>query len=442
VRGGIAEQHADRAARLLAIGDRDGAVAAYRAAAGVNPQSLFCRLAGARALIEDHRPAEQWLRRTLQLFPDSGAAAGMLGTELAEAGRFEEARIWFLRAVENDPAQMAYYYDLARSAAGPDPALAASIDRALLRPGLDSRRQVALHLARGQLCDLVGDAEGAVCAWREAAAIGNAITPYDRAIVQRHVDLSIATFTPAFAEAARELAASTALPLLVVGLPRSGTTLVEQILSKHPRVAAGGENDRLMLACRAVPMPPDRPALTDLAARLRTGWLRDLRATARAASRYVTDKLPQNYLWLGFVQALVPNARVIHCRRDPRDTAVSILGTFFGRSAGFPALPADIVFHVEQYRRLAAHWQSVLPPDRLHEISYEALAADPEPAIRALIDFLGLDWNAACLHPEANKAAIRTASKYQARRPIGAASVGRWQRYRQWLPELELLADS
>ena len=385
---------------------------------------------------------EQWLRRTLQLFPDSGAAAGMLGTALAEAGCFDEARTWFLHAVEHDPAQLAYYYDLARSATDSDPAMAAAINRALQHPGLDSRRRVALHLARGQLCDLAGDAEGAVQAWREAADIGNAATPYDRALVERHVDLSIATFTPAFIDAAREWAASTTLPLLVVGLPRSGTTLVEQMLSRHSRIAVGGESDRLMLACRDTPIPPDRAALADLATRLRTGWLRELRSIARPASRYVTDKLPQNYLWLGFVQALVPNAPVIHCQRDLRDTAISIMATFFGRSAGFPALPDDVVFHVQQYRRLMAHWRSVVPPDRLHEVRYEALVADPEPSARALTDFLKLDWNPACLHPETSRSTIRTASKYQARRPIGPASAGRWQRYRAWLPELESLAEA
>ena len=439
---GIAEQHADRAARLLATGDRKGAAGAYRAAAAADPQSLFGRLAGARALIEDGRPVEQWLRRTLQLFPDSGAAAGMLGTALAEAGSFDEARTWFLHAVERDPAQFAYYYDLARSATGSDPAMAAAIDRALLHPGLDSRRRVALHLAQGQLRDLAGDAEGAVRAWREAADIGNAATPYDRALVERHVDLSIAAFTPALIEAAGKSAASTALPLLVVGLPRSGTTLVEQMLSRYSRIAVGGENDRLMRACRDTPMPPDRAALADLATQLRAGWLRELRSVARPASRYVTDKLPQNYLWLGFVRALVPNARIIHCQRDPRDTAISILATFFGRSAGFPAMPEDIVFHVRQYQRLMAHWRSVTPPDRFHEVLYETLVTDPEPSARALAAFLELDWNPACLHPEASKSVIRTASKYQARRPIGVASVGRWHRYRAWLPELEPLAGA
>jgi hypothetical protein len=152
--------------------------------------------------------------------------------------------------------------------------------------------------------------------------------------------------------------------------------------------------------------------------------------------------MPQNFLRLGFVHLAVPKARIIHCRRNPIDTCLSIYFTHFGLMQDFAFDRTAIVFYYEQYQRLMAHWRSVLGEDCLLEIDYEELVAEPEPLIRKLIEFCGLDWDDACLRPERNSRSIMTASMWQARQPLYAKSAGRWRRYEPWLGEfLRLISN-
>jgi hypothetical protein len=143
---------------------------------------------------------------------------------------------------------------------------------------------------------------------------------------------------------------------------------------------------------------------------------------------------------LGVVHRVFPNATLIHCRRNPIDTALSIYCTNFEMNLDFAANRSDLVFFFRQYQRLMAHWREVLPPDRFVEVDYEDLVADPERHARRLIAACRLEWSDACLEPHRNTRRIRTASLWQARQPIYRTSVGRWQRYQPWLGELNELA--
>ena len=140
---------------------------------------------------------------------------------------------------------------------------------------------------------------------------------------------------------------------------------------------------------------------------------------------------------LGLIHRILPNATLIHCRRHPVDTALSIFTTNFDYE--YAADRGDLVFFFRQYQRLMAHWRQVLPPDRLIDVDYEALVADPEPQARRLIAACGLDWDDACLEPHRNTRKITTASLWQARQPIYRTSVERWRRYEQWLGEFREL---
>jgi len=229
-------------------------------------------------------------------------------------------------------------------------------------------------------------------------------------------------------------------PLLIVGLPRSGTTLVEQILSAHPSVAAGGELQFWRL--RALELESDRNALLDPRALARSAndYLGLLEQIGPGAAR-VTDKAPLNFEALGLILSALPKARVIHCRRAPVDTALSIYFTEFASSLGFAFDRADIVHAWREYRRLMDHWRSVLPSHRMLEIDYEALVTDPEPHIRRLVAFAGLEWDEACLAPEHNARVVKTASLWQVRQPIYRTSLQRWRRYEPWLGELAELIE-
>jgi hypothetical protein len=165
-----------------------------------------------------------------------------------------------------------------------------------------------------------------------------------------------------------------------------------------------------------------------------------LQSVASGAAR-VTDKMPLNFQWAGLIHLALPRATLIHCRRSPLDTALSIHQTHFNPRMWFPTGGAALVGYVQAYQRLCAHWRRVLPPERFIEIEYEALVDEPEPVIRRIVKASGLTWNSACLFPERNARAVKTPSKWQARQPIYRRAVGRWHSYEPWLGPLGALRD-
>jgi len=226
--------------------------------------------------------------------------------------------------------------------------------------------------------------------------------------------------------------------VLIIGMPRSGTTLVEQIVSMHPEVGAGGElnfwNERGAAWQSA---GADEDAFLAKAA---ADYLGVLRAIAPTAAR-VTDKMPFNFLWAGLIHVAFPRATIIHCRRAAIDTALSIHQTHFHPSMRFPTGGAELVAYFRSYQRLIDHWRRVLPAHRFIEVDYEDLTRAPEPVIRRIIAACGLAWHDACLRPESNPRAVKTPSKWQTRQPIYRTSVERWRRYEPWLGPLRPLVD-
>lgn len=232
------------------------------------------------------------------------------------------------------------------------------------------------------------------------------------------------------------------MPLFIVGMPRSGTTLVEQILSSHPEIAAGDElafwGDRAHTYRMSAAGQID-PAWVGTAARDYQALLRGISSTARR----VTDKRPQNLNVLALIHTVFPHARIIHCQRHPVDTCLSIYFQNFTRKMDFAFDLNDHAAYYRQYLRLMAHWRTVIPADRFLEVQYEDLVSDPEPISRKMIEFCGLDWDDVCLHPERNRRTVRTASVWQARQPVYRASVARWRNYEPWLgPLRELLPEA
>jgi Sulfotransferase family len=169
-------------------------------------------------------------------------------------------------------------------------------------------------------------------------------------------------------------------------------------------------------------------------------YLSLLRGLAPCATR-VTDKNPLNFQWAGLVHLAFPRATLIHCRRDPLDTALSIHQTHFNPRMSFPTGGTALVGYVRTYQRLCDHWRRVLPPERFIEIDYESLVADPEPVIRRILNAAGLTWNNTCLFPERNTRTVKTPSKWQARQPIYRHAIGRWKSYEPWLGALAALCE-
>jgi tetratricopeptide (TPR) repeat protein len=440
----LAEAWFRAGALLVTLDHRDEAIRRFRRAAASGRKTSFGRLGEARALLAEDRDAEgeRALRQMLALDPGNAIANDLLGNLLADAGRFEEARACFASAIAAAPLMAGSYYDLVRCrrVTEADGDLPARIEAALATPGLDPAQRLRVHLALGKAADDLGDPALAMRAFDAAEAVRNGLIAFDPAKFEAEIDRLIALFTPELIARAAGLGCDDATPVLIVGMPRSGTTLVEQIISCHPEVRAAGElsfwNTRTVAWQRAGADGFGPPFLARAAAE----YLAVLRTIGPAAAR-VTDKMPFNFLCAGLIHLAFPRATIIHCRRAVIDTALSIHQTHFNPRVAFPTGGPGLVAYFRGYQRLTRHWRAVLPAERFIELDYETLTCEPEPAIRRLIAACGLAWNDACLHPERNPRLVRTPSKWQARQPIYRSAVGRWRRYEPWLGLLRALLD-
>ena len=431
-------------ALVYTLGHHEEAIGCFRRAAATGGKTEFGLLGKARALLTEERndEAEQVLRRTLALFPGNAMGHDLLGNLLAEFGRFDEARACFQRAIALTPLLAGTYYDLVRCRpVTSDDGLLQRMESALGTPGLEGSQRLRLHLAIGKAADDLGDYSLAMQHFDAADAVRRESAPFDPAAFSVEVDRLIARCTTEWIARARELGSSDARPVLIIGMPRSGTTLVEQIVSSHPEVGAGGElnfwNERGAAWHSAGDASVnERPFLAKAAA----DYLRVLRSIASKPAR-VTDKMPFNFLWAGLIHVAFPRATIIHCRRAAVDTGLSIHQTHFHPSLAFPTGGAELVAYFRSYRRLTEHWRNLLPANRFIEVDYEDLTREPEPVIRSMIAACGLAWHDACLRPETNPRAVKTPSKWQTRQPIYRSSVARWQRYEPYLGSLRALID-
>ena len=446
----LAEAWFRAGALVHTLGHRDEAIGCFRQAAATGGKTSFGRLGKARALlIEDcNQDAEQVLRQMLTIDSNNAMAHDLLGNLLSESGRFDEARKHFQRAITLAPLLSGSYYDLVRCrpVTTDDDGLLQRMEAALATPGLEATQLHRLHLAIGKAADDLGDYAVAMRHFDAADHVRRRSGSFDSAAFSIEVDRMVARCTPESIARASELGNCQAIPVLIIGMPRSGTTLVEQIISMHPEVGAGDElnfwNERGAGWHRSGATANETPFVTrEFLAKAATDYLSLLRAIAPKASR-VTDKMPFNFLWAGLIHMAFPRATIIHCRRAAVDTALSIHQTHFHPSLAFPTGGEELVAYFRDYQRLTAHWRNVLPQDRFIEVNYEELTREPEPVIRRIIAACGLTWHDACLRPESNPRAVKTPSKWQTRQPIYRTSVARWRRYEPWLGALgALVAD-
>lgn len=301
-------------------------------------------------------------------------------------------------------------------------------------------RMLDLHFGLAQALDARGQfAEAA-----QHAKKGNALQAerwkrrgqeYDPNEHRAFIEQICSTFTPELFQRARGLGVDSELPVFIIGLPRSGTTLVEQVLASHSRVHAAGELklakecfDSLPTTCgmRATPFDCiprlDEKGVAEAASR----YLGEVSRLSRGKAR-VTDKMPDNYLYVGFLHLLFPHARIIHCRRDLRDVALSCWFTSF-RSIRWASKQEHIAERIHEYLRISEHWRRVLP-NRMLEVRYEEMVKNLPETVRRILDWLGLDWEDQCLRFHESSRPVRTASLIQVREPVYRGSVARWKDY-------------
>jgi hypothetical protein len=307
----------------------------------------------------------------------------------------------------------------------------------VLARGIPVAHAVNLRHALGKYHEDVGEIEAAFA----AHAAGNALSrksapPYDRAATSARVDALIAAYDRTSIDALLDAGSGidSDRPVFVVGMPRSGTTLTEQILASHPDVHGADELPFWNLAAdriRSVPTPRRAASIAALA----DEYLGLLTRRSATAAR-VIDKLPGNFENLGLIRAALPRAKVIHIERDPRDICLSIFFQGFTAAHAYATDLGDLAHYYGEYRRLMRHWRSVLTEDTLLDVSYEALVAEPETWTRRMLAHIGLPWDARCLEFHRTERSVLTASAWQVRQPLTAAAIGRWRQYEAMLEPL------
>ncbi|NLS93757.1 MAG: tetratricopeptide repeat protein [Planctomycetaceae bacterium] len=405
---------------------------------------------------ERHGEAFEALRQALSLRPDFAPACIEMGKAHLETGNTEEARKCFRKAIEHDPNRAEAYYELSRFGRFDDADVVAKLRELLRNEDRPVAERMLGRFALARHLDNQKDYNAAFGEYLRANAMKMELRGKGRPegeagpgevneleAGRRHIEV----FQKEFVEARRGWGDASELPIFIVGMPRSGTTLVEQILSSHGRIHGAGELIHMSDLALSLPFRlktdmryPRAVELLDeaMAGKLAAEYLGELHKRSHSAAR-ITDKMPTNFRHLGLIALLLPNARIVHVIRDPMDVCVSCLK----QNLEWPFCDMQAVGrYYRAYERLMGHWKSVLPLQIL-DVRYEDLVANQEPESRRLIEFCGLPWDEQCLNFAETERAVQTPSKWQVRQPIYRSSVGGWRKYAEHLgPLMDALARS
>ncbi|HTU20061.1 MAG TPA: tetratricopeptide repeat protein [Gemmataceae bacterium] len=389
-------------------------------------------------------------RSLLQRQPHNVAVNQLLGDLLLELNQPEEAVACFRRSLVHNPtfapalAQLATHL---RDKMSPDEE--ERLRRLIDEPQLPAPHRAAVHYGLAHLCDARGEYEQAAQLLERANALELAVRNergqiYNPEVHANFMDGMVQLFTPQLFARTRGFGSDSERPIFIVGLPRSGTTLLEQVIASHSRVHGAGEL-RLVrdlfeklgtngdFVSEEVALEALRVIDADGVRRLADSHLEQLRAINATTDR-ITDKMPDNYMYLGFLALLFPRARFLYCRRDPRDIAVSCWITQF-RTIPWANHPEHLASRFAQHQRIMAHWQEVLPVPVL-EVNYEDMVEDLETVAQRALDFCGLSFEPACLEFHRTRRQVKTASVSQVRQPIYRRSLARWRNYEKSMQPL------
>ena len=386
-------------------------------------------------------------RQALKLNPTYVPALFNLGNAYEDLGDRDAALESYRRILEIAPREvepLARIANLTKPAAPDDPVLR-RVDAARTRTDIPPTARAGLEFALGRMLDGLGDYDGAFAAYARANRLCDAARPpglpaFDAAghdaMVQRLIDLTAppaAAFPPALVR-----------PVFILGQFRSGSTLLEQVLSAHsaietlgelPLLAQVGQNYFTPYPQTLATAPPERIAAA------RQAYLDGVQARRPGLTGHVTDKRPDNFYHIGLILRLFPEAKILHTLRDARDVCLSTWFTHLDPGQTYATDLRNIAHRYKGYRRLMAHWKT-LAPDRILDVSYDALVSDAETEIRRALDFLDLPFEPACLDFHTSAAPVKTASVWQVREPLYTRSSGRWRNYEAHLgPLLEVLND-
>ncbi len=443
-----AEAHANLGMLQLKSHRLDAAMISFRKALAIAPDIAEAHN-GLGIVLTQARQVDDAMghyRQALTLKPDYAEAYNNLGTAFKMVGRVDEALQAIETAIRLAPTTVEFLLNLSevKRFTEDDPHLAAMEELARTGPPQSADGLVQLHFALGKA---FADLEKHEQSFRHLLA-GNALkrrqVTYDEGVVLGRFERTSAVCTPELLQLNKGHGHPSPVPVFILGMPRSGTTLVEQILASHPMVFGAGELADLAdivahlgdSAGAPVSFPEVIPTLSARELRaLGERYLERVRAQAPAALR-ITDKMPANFRFVGFIHLMFPNARIIHTRRDPVDTCLSCFSLLFTGDQPHTYNLGELGRYYRAYAALMNHWRRVLPPGVMLEVQYEDVVTDVEREARRIVAHCRLDWDDACLEFHKTQRPVQTASMLQVRRPIYQSSIGRWRRYGDMLAPL------
>ena len=408
-------------------------------------------------LLQERGEAERAIaeyRRALTHRPDYVEALNNLGSSLRTQGFVDEARAAFERVLELRPTQIEAHCNLAqfKTYRPGDPQIEQLLSQQHRLPALPEDGRVRYWFTVGKMLEDAGRHDESFAAYAEGNRAKHAVTAWDEAAhlaLQRRI---VGTFPRE--RLARSVAPSAdgPTPVFIVGMPRSGTSLLEQVLATLPHVHGAGEitwlGETLQSACDEAADPgfrfPESLAAwpDEKLAALGRRYIERLRALAPDAT-HVVDKLPDNFMHLGLIHLMLPGARIVHSMRDPMDSCFSCFSRLFtGDNLGYTYDLGAVARYWVSYHQIMRHWHAALPSGRILDVSYETMVSDFENQARRLVEYLGVPWDDRCLGFHDNRRVVRTASVAQVRRPIYRTSVARWRHYERHLgPLFEVVKD-
>ncbi len=474
-----AESHTNLALALQDIGQLDAAVASCRRALLIRPDyaEAHNNLSNALRELRQLDAAAASCRRALEIKPDFAQAHHSLGVVLRNQGCIAEAEISCRRALAIDPhlpgaiafmaelqadkGQFAEAESLFRSVIAIKPGspeawagiagvrkmtssdtewLAAA--QGIAGHALPPRSEARLRFAIGKYYDDVSDFDQAFAHYQRANELGKLYgNEYDRQQQTLAVDVLMRIYGSDWIERETVNGNASARPVFIVGMPRSGTSLAEQILASHPAVFGAGElgfwkNSAALHAPSVLTGKIDEMVLGKLA----NDYLQVLKGHSADAAK-VVDKMPDNFLHLGLIHAAFPNARIIHMQRNPIDTCLSIYFQHFNTSHAYASDLDDLAHYYTEYFRVMEHWRAALPAQAILHVPYEGLVEDQEGWSRKMLDFIDLPWDARCIDFHQCVRTVSTASNWQVRQKISKASVLRWRNYEKYVDPLQRLMN-
>ena len=442
------EPDSAEAARLVGnaqfdLGLLDEAAGSYELALTLTPDFAEALIALCKVQRQIGRVSEAELscRKALAVAGDSPEVLTMEAELRADRGFFAEAEQLFRRAIAIAPELPEAWAGLARYRKMDVDTSWLAAAQSILRKPMSIGREINLRYALGKYFDDVREYENAFASYRLANELKKRSgIKHDRVRLERRVDNIVALYNRDWLRRVQGQGSQSDRPVFIVGMPRSGTTLIEQIIASHPEGFGCGELRFWHQATAnyeaSAPSGLDGTEIPAAAKR----YLDLLLNLSAGASRTI-DKMPANFMNLGLIHAAFPNARIIHMQRNPLDIGLSIYFQIFSNTHSYANDLQDIAHYVVQYSRLMQHWRATLPANAVLNVPYESLVENPEPWIRKIVQFVGLPWDPRCLDFHRTERTIITASNWQVRQRISSSSSGRWRNYEQFLGPLRPLAE-